>query len=119
MNFSPEQSETALLIELGVRLERARLRRGFSQQALAETAGVAKRTVERFEAGQPGSTENLMRLLRALDLIERLEELMPQVTATPMEQLKHREKRRQRASTRTKATRPAGGKPKWIWGDQR
>ena len=118
MKFSPEQSETTLLTELGARLEQARLRGGLSQLDLAEAAGVAKRTVERFEGGQPGSTENLMRLLRALDLIERLEALVPEVAPGPMEQLRQRQKRRQRAPARNKENHSSRTKGKWTWGDE-
>jgi transcriptional regulator with XRE-family HTH domain len=118
MKFSPDQPETALLKELGARLEQARLRSGLSQLDLAAAAGVAKRTVERFEAGQPGSTENFMRLLRALGLVERLDELLPQVAPSPMEQLKPRQKRRKRASTSNKEKRPSPVAAKWTWGDE-
>lgn len=118
MKFSSQYTDSALLAEVGARLEQARLRAGLSQLALAEAAGVAKRTVERFEAGQPGSTENLIRLLRALQLIEQLEGLLPEVTPTPIEQLERSRKRRKRASSnKTKSRVPASGK--WTWGDER
>jgi transcriptional regulator with XRE-family HTH domain len=119
MKFSSQHTETALLVEVGARLEQARLRAGLSQQALAEAAGVAKRTVERFEAGKPGSLENLIRLLRALELVDRLELLLPEVTASPIEQLKLTRKKRQRAPSSKRAPRSRPPQGKWTWGDER
>jgi transcriptional regulator with XRE-family HTH domain len=65
-----------------VRLQRARERRGLSQERTAHLAGIASYTYQKFEKGEsrPGSPLNprlstLISLCRVLEL--RLEELLP------------------------------------------
>lgn len=94
-----DQAETAVLEELGQRLSQARLDRNLTQEALAEAAGVSKRTVERLEGGQSVQMSNLTRVLRALDLLRNLDQLVPPAGPRPIQQLKHQGKTRRRAST--------------------
>ena len=68
--------------EIGVRLQRARERRGLSQERTAHLAGIASYTYQKFEKGEsrPGSPLNprlstLLALCRVLEL--RLEDLLP------------------------------------------
>ena len=113
MKISPLLSDQALLLELGSRLAAARLARNLSQAALAEQAGVAKRTVERLESGAVAmQLSGFLRVCRALDLLEGLETLVPEQTASPMAQLKLKGRKRKRASKAgtTKAT-----PEKWTW----
>ncbi len=69
--------------EIGVRLQRARERRGLSQERTAHLAGIASYTYQKFEKGEsrPGSPLNprlstLLALCRVLEL--RLEDLVPE-----------------------------------------
>ena len=84
---------------------------------LADQAGVSKRTVERLESGEVAARlSGLVRVCRVLGLLDRLENLVPAPTASPVEQLKLAGRRRQRASgTRVSTTKPAR---KWTWGDE-
>jgi transcriptional regulator with XRE-family HTH domain len=68
--------------EIGLRLQRARERRGLSQERTAHLAGIASYTYQKFEKGEsrPGSPLNprlntLLALCRVLEL--RLEDLLP------------------------------------------
>ena len=115
MKLTPQLTDAAILTELGARLTRARLRQKLSQQELADMAGVAKRTVERIESGQPTVLTNLVRLLRALNLIEPLDALIPDSTPSPLEQLEGRKQKRKRASRVRKLAKPAAP---WTWGDE-
>jgi DNA-binding XRE family transcriptional regulator len=54
MKISSQLSDESLLKELGGRLAAARIVRNLTQAALAEQAGVSKRTVERLESGGSG-----------------------------------------------------------------
>jgi transcriptional regulator with XRE-family HTH domain len=116
MKISPQLTDDAILAELAARLTHARLRQKLSQQDLASLAGVAKRTVERLEAGEPAVLTNLIRVLRALNLIEALDALLPVSTPSPIEQLERRSKPRRRAARKT----PKSATPKapWTWGDE-
>ena len=111
------QTDKAVLAELGRRLREARLARNLSQSALAEEAGMARFTLQRIEEGQSTSTANLIKLLRALDLVEGLEGLVPEGVDRPVDQMRRRSERRQRAGSPRK--RPSGkGAEQWRWGDE-
>jgi transcriptional regulator with XRE-family HTH domain len=116
MRLSKQLSDQAILRELGHRLSAARLARNLTQATLAEEAGVSKRTVERLESGEVATRlSGLVRVCRALGLIDRLEALIPAAAPSPVEQLKLEGRRRRRASGRRQVVerRPR----KWKWGD--
>ena len=115
MKISNQSTDLLIVRELGDRLTRLRLERNLTQAALAEQAGISKRTVERMEAGGPTQLVNLVRVCRALDLLERFEALIPEPLISPVAQLKLQGKQRQRATTKPPATLP----PKWEWNDKR
>ncbi len=96
------------------RLTSARLGCNLTQAALAEQAGVSKRTVERLESGGVSTQFSaFLRVCRTLGLLERFDAFIPEVVTSPMEQLKMQGRKRQRASGR----KAASGEPnKWTWG---
>lgn len=115
MKISNPLSDESILRELGERLARARLEQNLTQAALAEEAGLGKRTVERLESGEAATQlSSLIRVFRALGLIDRLDALVPEASASPMEQLKRQGRKRKRASNRKAA---AGEPKKWTWDD--
>jgi transcriptional regulator with XRE-family HTH domain len=116
MKISGKLSDEAVLRELGSRLASARLARNLTQASLAEQAGVSKRTVERIESGEGAARlSGLVRILRALELADRLDAVVPEPTRSPVEQLKQEGRRRKRASgSRTSAPVPRV----WTWGDE-
>lgn len=108
-------TDDAILAELGERLAARRLELQLTQAAVAEQAGIGKRTLERIEAGQTSQLLSLIRVLRVLDALSGLDGLLPAVGARPMDLLKRKGKLRQRASSQ----RPAeeARKP-WRWDDE-
>ena len=116
MKLSKQLTDEAILRELGGRLAAARLARNLTQAALAEEAGVSKRTVERLESGEVAARlSGLVRVCRALGLVDRLDALVPSPTPSPVEQLKLAGRQRKRASGRSQPTTRAPRK--WTWGD--
>ena len=109
MKLDNLHSDSAILAELGRRLARCRLNGGLTQSALAFEAGVSKRTLERVEAGESVQLANFLRLLRALGLVEGLEALAPPDEPRPMDLLRMKGKRRQRAPRRRNAPKPGCG----------
>jgi transcriptional regulator with XRE-family HTH domain len=107
-------SDEAILAEIGVRLTRRRLDLQLTQAAVAEQAGIAKRTLERIEAGASAQMSSIIRILRVLDLLPGLEQLLPAAGTRPMDLLKRKGKVRQRASPRRRAEH--SDKP-WSWDD--
>ncbi len=113
MKISKELTDDAVLEELGRRFSHRRLALGMTQAALANEAGLSKRTVERIEAGASAQLSNVIRLLRTLDLIQGLDVLVSEPMPSPLELLKLG-KRRQRASSEA-STRAHEA---WTWGDE-
>lgn len=115
MKITPQLTDEAILRELGERLTRARIEHNLTQAALAEQAGVSKRTVERLESGEVATQlSGFLRVCRALGLLERFEALLPEPVPGPMAQLRQQGRRRLRAR-RQKA--PDVAPKKWTWGE--
>lgn len=118
MRITSNLTDETILVELGTRLAAARLARNLTQAALADEAGVSKRTVERLESGEVAARlSGLIRVCRALGLGDRLDTWLPAPTPSPLEQLERAGHRRQRASGARVAPTPAA--PHWTWGDER
>ncbi len=121
MDTGSSHADHALLATLGERLLRRRLERNRTQAQLAHDAGVSKRTIERIERGESTQTSNLMRVLRALGLLDRLDLLVPPPIPSPMQQLRLRRRERRRASPRRASGAEDRGTPPptgWQWGDE-
>jgi transcriptional regulator with XRE-family HTH domain len=108
-------TDDAVLAELGARLVARRLALGLTQADVAEQAGIAKRTLERIEAGQTSQFNTLLRVLRVLETTTGLDSLVPESGPGPMDLLKRKGRQRQRASGRRGAKVP--DKP-WRWGEE-
>jgi transcriptional regulator with XRE-family HTH domain len=114
MKIASSLTDEAILRELGVRVASARVQRNLTQSALAEQAGVSKRTVGRLESGEAAmQLSGFVRICRALHLMERLDAFVPEPVPSPIDQLKLQGRQRQRASRKKNA--PAA-KP-WTWGE--
>ena len=90
-------SDTAALEALGSRLAAVRLKRNLTQTALAREAGVSRATIERLERGVGADLKLLVRVLRALELLEGFLAGIPTDEPSPMALLRARGKKRQRA----------------------
>lgn len=78
------KSDTAILAALGLAVRAERARRRWRQADLAQAAGLAPRTVHRLEAGEPVGTDNLLRALRPLGMLDRLEAVIQPSLAPPL-----------------------------------
>lgn len=93
----------ALAIELGQRLQRARLNLNLTQLEVAQHTGVSRKVVMNAEAGQV-TLENLIAILMTLDLVDHLNLFLPDQLISPIQLWKLRGKIRQRASRKSKDT---------------
>lgn len=116
MRIENENTDEAILAELGQRLTQARLARNLKQEDLASAAGLSKRTVERLETGRSVQLSNFIRAFRALGMAENLDRLVPESGPGPLAQLKLRQRQRHRASSPREAS-PAPGP--WTWGPEK
>jgi transcriptional regulator with XRE-family HTH domain len=115
MPSASESSDKALLREIGARLRSLRLRRNESQAQLAERAGVGKATLQRLEDGNSGTLVTFLRVLRALDLTDELDALLPAARPSPIESLAGRPAGRRRGGRTAASAEPGQA---WLWGDE-
>jgi transcriptional regulator with XRE-family HTH domain len=116
MKISAQLTDATVLEELGERLASVRLGKNLTQAALADQAGVSKRTVERLESGAVATQlSGFLRVCRVLGLVEHFESLIPEAVASPMELLKRQGAKRRRASAKKSVSANRG---KWTWGDE-
>lgn len=107
-------SNQSVLKELGLRIARYRLNKNMTQEALAVESGVSKPTIQRAESGSSIQVLKLISILRALNLIQNIENLIPDSPVSPLQQLKMKGKIRQRASSSHKKN----DETDWSWGDK-
>ncbi len=90
-------SDAAALETVGSRLAAVRLKRNLTQAALAREAGVSRRTIVRLEQGEGAELKLLVRVLRALQLLDGFLAGIPPDEPSPMALLRAQGKKRQRA----------------------
>src|SRR5476651_1079756 len=99
MKIDRHITDEMILQELGRRLTTIRLEMNLSQRALAQQAGIAKRTLERLESGESATRlASFVRACRALGLMEKLDGFISEPPISPIAQLKLRGRQRRRAS---------------------
>lgn len=91
-------SDREVVREIGRRLRRRRLERNWSQEQIAERAGLSRLTLAKLEKGTPTSLLTLIQILRALDAIEELDGFLPDPGISPLELARMKGRERQRAS---------------------
>ncbi len=115
MKLTNDHSDDAVLKEIGNRITQYRLNQDKTQAALAQEAGVSSRTMIRVEHGHSVQGSSLIRILRALQLVENLDALIPEPAVSPVQQLKMQGKQRQRASSKSVEPKKEAT---WSWGDE-
>lgn len=134
-------SDNAVLVEFGKQIASSRLNCNWTQADLANKAGVSKSTVEHIEKGQSTQLLNMVKILRALGLLNQFLGAFPEQGPSPMELLAA--SRKQQASKRKRASKPratnkaetvtypaassgtptaniaAEPKAAWVWGEDK
>jgi transcriptional regulator with XRE-family HTH domain len=116
MKFQDLHHDEAVLAEFGRRVTQLRIDRGMTQAELSQKAGVGKRTLERLEAGETTQTRTLFRIFRELEMLAKLEILLPEPTTRPSHAVKEDGQLPQRAAKRRPKT---GNAEAWKWGDEK
>jgi transcriptional regulator with XRE-family HTH domain len=104
-------SDRAILTEIGRRLKRKRLEKNYSQEKLAGLAGINRTTVSDIEQGSPSGVLTLVRILRALEVLDELDSFLPDPGISPLQLAKMKGKERRRASRQTREDQK--GKSSW------
>jgi transcriptional regulator with XRE-family HTH domain len=106
MNFD-SMTNQAIAQEIGRRIEQIRLQQNLTQQYVADEIGLSRVSYSKLEQGA-GKFENIIAVLRVLGRLDLVAGFVPELTPSPMQQLKMQGKQRQRASR--KAQHNSAGK---------
>lgn len=88
---------------LGERLRRLRLNRNLDQRTTAEKAGISEKALRNLESGRGSTVETLLRVLKALDHLQGLDMLAPEISVNPLDLL-----RKSKAPQRVRRGRQSG-----------
>ncbi len=81
---TPKELQAAL----GERLRRLRLNRNLDQRSTAEKAGISEKALRNLEGGHGSTVETLLRVLKALDYLQGIEMLAPEISVNPLDLLR-------------------------------
>ena len=74
-------------VDLYEQIQKTRLARNFTQTQLAVKAGVSPRTIRYLESGSGVSLDTFIRVLSALDLIQNLRTIFPDLSIRPVDRI--------------------------------
>lgn len=77
-------TDSAILAQIGQKLKEARIERNVSQKMLAERSGLSAFSISQMENGRNTSLLSLIMVLRALNLLDILEELFREKPISPV-----------------------------------
>lgn len=69
-----------ILSEIGHRIKVVRIAKDLTQQALAERSGLNRSTIRDLENGKPLNILSLIQVFRSLEILSRLDELLPEAS---------------------------------------
>lgn len=114
MKITADNNNLAIMKEIGERVKRSRLDMQLTQKELAQRAGISARTLSTIENSGDVRLEILIRVFRAMGLVDNLNVLLPELEFNP-EDYRTLGKSRQRVSKREKQEDHSSG---WKWGDE-
>lgn len=77
-----------LQIVLGERLRRLRLNRNLDQCTTAEKAGISEKALRNLESGRGSTVTTLLRVLKALEYLQGIDMLAPEISVNPLDLLR-------------------------------
>ncbi|RBP51244.1 helix-turn-helix domain-containing protein [Arenicella xantha] len=107
MKISHLSPDKLIQQELGARLQKIRKQYDYTQTQLAEAAGIGVATLRRIEDGKDSQLSSWIKLMKALEMSNAIDQLLPESFNSPMAEALSR-KRRSRASD----------SPSPIWRDE-
>lgn len=84
MDITTLVPDKEILKELGRRLKKLRKQRKLNQDELATAAGIGVATLRRIEDGQDSQLGSWIKLMKALDLLDAIDSLLPANLSSPM-----------------------------------
>ena len=90
------KTDIAIVAEIGKRIKAVRNKKLFTQAEIAERSGISIFTVSQIETGKNTSLISLISVMRALKLLDNLEEFIPEPMISPVDLLKQSIKRKRK-----------------------
>ncbi|MCC8152556.1 MAG: helix-turn-helix domain-containing protein, partial [Lachnospiraceae bacterium] len=90
-----------------------RISMNYTQNELAQLAGVSAITLSRLERGESVSMENMINVLRVLGSLPNMELLLQEQGIRPTDVADHKGKRKRVSRSKENAE-----KNTWMWGDE-
>ncbi len=112
MDMQHALTSKAVIQEVGQRVKNYRVSRNLTQKELADRSGVSLRSISRFEQGEDFQLSSFVKILRAMDLLDNLNLLIPDTSKSPSYYLKSTTKKRVRKKKETADFKP------FQWGDE-
>lgn len=81
-------SDVQLEKRIGEKIKHIRLKRNITQQSLAEAASISLSSLKKIEAGEVGTFNSLLRVLRTLGMLETIFGLFEEERMSPNEYYK-------------------------------
>lgn len=78
-------SQSQLLLEIGIKLKKMRMKKKYTIVKLSEETGINRRTIGNIEKGSNFSIDSLVRILKVYGLINRMNELLEPPSLSPRE----------------------------------
>ena len=122
MAMHSAQTDESALALLGKRLAAFRIRNNWTQVKFAQISGVSKCTIERIERGDSVQVLNLIKVLRACNMLDAFLGIFPDDAPSPMQILQMgKVKTRRRASSPRKSTTAANivAEKPWVWDEDK
>lgn len=96
--YTSGMSDSAIVAEIGERVRRERLNQNRTQIELAASSGVGLNVIKRLEGGNGCTLTSLVRILRALEALEQIDNFLPEPGISPLELARLAGRRRKQAS---------------------
>ena len=110
MKIDAQMNEQSVLKELSARFKQMRLDSSVTREELADRSMVSVRTIARFESGNDIGLENLIKLMKALDLECNFNDLIPDILDRPSYHVENVAVRKRAGKAKKKSD--------WKWGDE-
>ncbi|MDG1904719.1 MAG: helix-turn-helix transcriptional regulator [Arenicella sp.] len=110
MNILPLSPDNLIQQELGTRLKKVRKQLGYTQAQLADASGIGVATLRRIEDGNDSQLSSWIKLLKALEMLNGIDQLLPEVYSSPMSEALNGNKRKRRTTD--------SSAPTSIWRDE-
>ncbi len=78
-------SDTQIQKKIGRKLKAVRLNQNISQGSLAKSSSISRSSVQKIEAGEIGSFDTLLRILRTLGMLDEIHHLCEEEQMSPSE----------------------------------